>query len=292
MHHPHTIGIYHKDCPDGTAAAAVLLKKFAHIELHPVGHDIAPAELEKLLTRIGSGTEVYTTDIAVGVRELLEVAKNVVTIDHHIGLKEDLEHLARECKNFTYVFDNERSGASLTWHYLFPDRPMPELIALVEDNDLWRFRYGDRTRHLIMHLATLRNQPQRLLELLEKSLEPLLASGAEMARLADYLIKNFAEGRDPTWLLVGEHRVPGYNSPYFESELGHLLAEKHRSAVAIFRFKGAVVNFSFRSADSHSPSALELATLLGGGGHRNAAGASVPLEKFIAMLGNAKETLQ
>ncbi len=284
MHHAHIIGLYHKDCTDGTAAAAVLLKKFPHIELHPIGHDIAPAELEKLLERISAETGVYTVDIAVGVRELLAHAKNVVTIDHHIGVKEGLGQLAREHKNFTFVFDNERSGASLAWHYLFPDEPVPELIALVEDNDLWCFRFGQSTRHLQMHLSTLINQPKRVLELLDGNLKPFMEAGAHMARYTDTLISHFAEGREPTWLRIGEHRVPGYNSPYFESELGHAFSKKHGSAVAIFRFKGAVVNFSLRSADSQTPSALDLATLLGGGGHRNASGASVPLKKFTAML--------
>ncbi|MDP3735626.1 MAG: DHHA1 domain-containing protein [bacterium] len=284
MHHPHTIGLYHKDCTDGTAAAAVLLKKFPHIELHPVGHDISHSELENLLGRVSADTEVYTVDIAVGVQELLAHAKSVVTIDHHIGIKETLEQLAREHENFTFVFDNERSGASLAWHHFFPEKPVTELITLVEDNDLWRFSFGQRTRHLLMHLSTLMNQPKRVLELLGGNLEPFIAAGEHMTRYADTLISHFAEGRDPTWLRVGEHRVPGYNSPYFESELGHALSKKHDSAVAIFRFKGAVVNFSVRSADGQNPSALDLATLLGGGGHRNASGASVPIEKFVAML--------
>jgi oligoribonuclease NrnB/cAMP/cGMP phosphodiesterase (DHH superfamily) len=284
MHHAHTIGLYHKDCPDGTAAAAVLLRKFQQIELHPVGHDIAPAELDTILERVGAETEVYTVDIAVGARELLARAKSVTTIDHHIGIKDELEQLAREHANFTFIFDNERSGASLAWHYFFHDEPVPELITLVEDNDLWRFHFRARTRHLLFYLQTLVNQPKRVLDLLASDLEPLIAAGEQMARLAGYLTEHFAEGREPTWLAIGPHRVHGYNASFFESELGNTLSRKHGAAVAIFRFKGAAVNFSFRSTNEHSPSALELATALGGGGHRNASGASVPLEKFVAML--------
>ncbi len=289
MHHPHTIGFYHKDCSDGTTAAAVLLRKFPHIELHPLGHDIAPAELAKLLERVGPETEVYTADIAVGVRELLESAKHVTTIDHHIGIKDELETLARERKNFAFVFDNERSGASLAWRHFFPMEPLPELIMLVEDHDLWRLRFGDRTRHLLLHLSIFANQPKRLLELFEADLEPLVTVGSHMALLANYLTEHFSEGREPTWLRVGAYRVPGYNSPYFESKLGHALARKHEAAVAIFRFKGQLINFSLRSIEGQTPSALDLAKKLGGGGHTHASGASVSIEQFVAMLEGGKE---
>lgn len=48
--------------------------------------------------------------------------------------------------NLAAIFDMKRSGAGVTWDYLHPGEPRPRLIDLVEDRDLWRFKYDPETR--------------------------------------------------------------------------------------------------------------------------------------------------
>src|SRR3989344_5286120 len=122
------IGVYHGDCPDGTTAAAVLLTKFPSAEIFPLRHHHEEADIAPILEKMDKDTTVYTVDNAIDVERFLPIAKEVITIDHHIGAHEEMGTLAQKYKNFTYVFDNEKSGASLTWSYFFPDEPMPDVV--------------------------------------------------------------------------------------------------------------------------------------------------------------------
>ena len=45
--------IYHKDCIDGTTAAAVVLRRFPEAKLFPLSHDPSVDDLEKVLAIIG-----------------------------------------------------------------------------------------------------------------------------------------------------------------------------------------------------------------------------------------------
>jgi uncharacterized protein len=72
----------------------------------------------------------------------------------------------------------------------------------------------------------------------------------------------------------------------YESQAGNQLAENQGMTVALFTIKGDNVKFSFRGMDGHSPSALELARALKGGGHKNAAGAEISLHEFIGLIIN------
>lgn len=52
----------------------------------------------------------------------------------------------------------------------------------------------------------------------------------------------------------------------------------------MFSINGNFVKFSIRGNEGQSPTALDVAKLLGGGGHKNAAGAEIPLNDFLKMI--------
>src|SRR5579863_3929896 len=117
------------------------------------------------------------------LRAMAQEARSVLVIDHHKTAREDLVELPT-CKdvpfwiksyknpngaaptagggrtNLAAIFDLERSGAGLTWDYLHPlpsanayrsvaevgVKGRPHIIDLIEDRDLWRFRFADETR--------------------------------------------------------------------------------------------------------------------------------------------------
>lgn len=88
----------------------------------------------------------------------------------------------------------------------------------------------------------------------------------------------------PISLKIGEHTVLAFNITDHESACGNILSEKHGQAVALFTIKGDEVKFGFRSKDGQTPSAYDLAALLGGGGHRNASGAQLLLADFLNQI--------
>jgi len=277
------LAIYHKDCIDGATSAGVLLKKFPDAKLFPLGHSYTPEDMEPIFDALDAETEIYTLDCGLGVTELLEKGYSVTTLDHHISEKESLTALAKEHEEFTYVFDNEKSGASLAWTYFFPEEAMPELIKYVEDIDLWLGKYGEESKFVGNYLFMFRNEPSRMLELVEGDIKKVLSTGRIIAMAMDREIEKQVT-IPPVTLKIGEHKVLAYNITIHESACGNILSGEQNQAVALFTIKGEDVKFSFRGKEGQSPSALDLATELGGGGHVCSAGASIPLKTFLGMI--------
>lgn len=281
------IGIYHKNCTDGTTAAAVLLRKFPDIKLFPLVHSHTEDDLEHIHRDAGEGSEIYFVDFATGVEEFLDKGHDILVLDHHESVKERVEKLAEENERLTYIFDNEKSGASLAWSHFFGDEEIPELIKYVEDSDLWAGKYGDDTKYITSYLSFRADTPEKMLEFIENGdVEEIKEKGKIIADYGDVQIKRLVEGVQWIKLKVGELEVHAYNivSEEYASAIGNKLATKNNEAAVMFSINGGNVNFSIRSIESNDPSALDLAKLLGGGGHKNAAGANIPLEDFLKMV--------
>ncbi len=283
-HKSKTIGIYHKNCSDGTMAAAVLLKKLPNIYLFPLSHEHTKEEFKQIKKLVTDDTIVYTVDCALGIEKLIPIAKEVITIDHHIGNKEYLESLAIKNKNFSFIFNNNNSGSSLTWSYFFKE-PVPEIIQMIEDFDLWRWKFGEKTKYLMNFLYPTPNNPEKFLHYLSENIENLIHNGKYISNFTDSLVYKFIENNPEKLLLkIGPHKVLAVNSPFFQSEIGNFLVEKNNEAVAIFKIQGTKVFISFRSKDTINPSALTLAQTINGGGHKNASAGNITLEEFCKML--------
>jgi oligoribonuclease NrnB/cAMP/cGMP phosphodiesterase (DHH superfamily) len=275
--------IYHKGCIDGTTAAAVMLRKFPQVVFFPLANGYTAEDLEPVFLMIDNETEIYTVDCGSGVRELLAKGFKVTTLDHHIGVKDSLDLLVKENPNFTYIFDNEKSGASLAWQYFFTDEELPELIKLVEDSDLWKGQFGDDTKNVNNYLWMFVNDPQSILKIMEGSLDEVKMKGEVISNYSNKEILEQVE-LPSLDIKIGGYIVPAYNITTHVSACGNILSEKNNQTAVMFTIKGDVVKFSFRSKENQTPSALDLAKILGGSGHVNAAGARVTLKEFIAML--------
>ena len=278
--------VYHKNCTDGTTAAAILLKKFPNCKLFPFEHKYKEEDFQAFLNEIDQKTTVYVVDFAFpkeDMEKILKKAKKVVVIDHHIGVYETLKQLASRYPNLEYVFDNNMSGASLTWKYFFGE-PIPELVKLVEDKDIWTWKYGDKTKFVNAFLFMYTNQPEKVKELLEEDVNSLLEKGRIISEYTDYIIETFVEKAKPTYLKIDKYLIKSFNTGLFQSEIGNILSSKLGEPVALFNISGDFVKLSFRSCEGQEPTALELAKKLGGGGHKHAAGAGIPIQKFCNMI--------
>ncbi|NPA57868.1 MAG: phosphoesterase [Aquificae bacterium] len=283
--------IYHGNCTDGTTAAAVVLKKYPQAQTYPLEHGYSEEELEKILSGMDRDTLLYIVDFSLKEEDLhrvLDRVGKVVNIDHHISAKNLLERFASQYENFVYVFDNAKSGASLTWDYLFGTEP-PPIVRYVEDKDIWLWRYGETTKYVNLYLLPLTNKPQEVVKLFDKPIDSIIEKGKVISSFADYLINRFVERAEETPVKIGKYVVKGFNTNYFQSEIGNILATKHDQAVLLFSIQGFKVKMSFRSNTGHKPDALDLAEEVGGGGHRNAAGAVVPLDLFCQMIQFSRE---
>lgn len=278
------VAIYHKDCSDGTAAAAVILKKFPEAKVFPLSPSCNIDDMQEVVSHIDSETTIYTVDGVMGVKELLNLGYKVTSLDHHAGAKNEYENLAKENPNYTFVFDNDKSGASLSWSYFFPDTETPQIIKYIEDFDLWKNKLGENTKFVANYLVSFRDQPEETLKFIDADIQQILERGKIVSNYVDYTVCDEVANK-PVKLKIGDYTALGYNVSSVNSSMcGSILSESSGQAFVGFRIDGEKVKYSIRSKEGQNPSALDLATILGGGGHKNSSGAATTLKKFLEMI--------
>ena len=275
--------IYHKDCVDGTTAAAVVLRAFPQAKLFPLSQGYTEEDFAVIQPHLQKGTVAYIVDCTLGITECIEAECTITVIDHHVSEVDRMRATAEKYVKVTYMYDVTKSGASLCFTYFFPEEALPELIKYVEDSDLWNGTYGAVTKDVVHYLSLFRNDPKKMSEHIEGDGEIVKERGNIISEYTDKAIAHLIQ-ISPLILNIGEHHVLTFNITDHESACGHLLSIKHNQAVALFTIKGTEVRFSFRSNESNIPSALDLASLLGGGGHRNSSGARISLSDFLSRI--------
>lgn len=264
--------IYHAHCPDGFTAAWSAWKKFgAKADYYAV----EPRALPRVAFK---GRDIYILDNSVSKEDMaaLQAKKNNVTvIDHHFSSEDDVKGAPN------YMFDNEHSGAVLAWEYFHPNKPMPLYLKNVEDIDLWRFKVP-HTLELSMianltkydfkewskFIASVENPEKR---------KELIAQGKLLLRYNAELIRRLVENAYPVELLG--HKAYAVNSPILQSETGNAIC-KTKAPIAILWYERNGMNrFSLRSDGTVDVSAL--AAKFGGGGHKAAAGFTLPANELF-----------
>ena len=300
------ICIYHGNCADWFTAAWAVWKRFGdEVEYVPGVYGESPPDV--------ASKNVVIVDFSYKRPVLEEMAKSaysILVLDHHKTAESDLvqggiftamskwtdrldwpryeENLMQDemenagCRIYT-VFDMERSGAGITWDFLHPNDARPNLVRYVEDRDLWRFTL-DQSREvsafIFAHAYTFDNW-QKINAILETDRTNAAAGGRaiELKHHKD-VAELVAKLRRP--MVIGGQLVPVANLPYtLTSDAGHLMCvEPHEGSLAPFAAcywdppDGRV--FSLRSAEG-GYDVSEIAKAYGGGGHKNAAGFTMPI---------------
>jgi oligoribonuclease NrnB/cAMP/cGMP phosphodiesterase (DHH superfamily) len=292
--------IYHGNCDDGFGAAWAIWRRW--------GNEVAyvPGVYGKPLPD-ATGKHVLFVDFSTKRPEMdamARVAKSIVVIDHHKtaeaelapffiktetgatdlngavelipGMLRDLAELNRP--PVIAYFDMNQSGAVMTWefaHGITRNDPPPTFLALIQDRDLWRFDYGDKTKRFS---AALRTYPMTFEEWdgLAYEVGRLAREGEGILRAHNANIEKFLADRYLD--VIDDMTVPVVNVPYhYASDTAHALLQKCPEApfaACWFRRGDGMIQYSLRSEDSRVD-VSEVAKKFGGGGHRNAAGYQV-----------------
>jgi oligoribonuclease NrnB/cAMP/cGMP phosphodiesterase (DHH superfamily) len=122
---------YHGNCWDGIVAAWVASK---HLPLDTL---YIPLNYGDPMPNSSPDDTIYILDFSFprAIMIMLHgIVKELIVIDHHKTAEE-------ACHGLPFChFDNQFSGASLTWAYFNVDKPAPLLVLYVEDRDLWKFK--------------------------------------------------------------------------------------------------------------------------------------------------------
>lgn len=282
--------IHHKSCPDGFCAAFVAKKKYPEAEVLGMDHGAA-VPFEQV-----TGKDVLVVDFSWRTREqnieLSRLAESFRILDHHKTAQAVLDGL-----DFA-TFDMARSGAGLAWDYLFgkdsegfihnfgtSQSPLtarswlerPWYVDYVEDRDLWR-NDGKGTlpnsNEINAFIMTLPHTIEAWSNLDLMSPEEAFGNGTGARAQVDHYVREAVkQARRGHLSFQGKsYKVSVVNALYLNiSEVGHELVKMGADiGMGFFERNDNIMQFSLRSQGDTDVSAI--AKVLGGGGHRNAAG--------------------
>jgi len=284
---PQPLIIYHgRSCPDGFAAALAAWRFYqGQAEFLALEHGQITAlhELPNLL-----GRAVYILDFSFG-RELLRAveasAAQLVLLDHHKSAADGLQGF--DCRCGLVYFDLKKSGARLAWDFFLPDTPLPDLVRHVEDRDLWTWQYPQSAAFL----AALDMEAfdfgrwHEIANFGAAELANYVARGQAMADKFNKLAADLTESARPvvlngvSGLMVN---VPGV----FHSQIGNALSLKSGTFALMWTVdRQGEVKIGLRSQPGFD--CIPLAASFGGGGHAQACGMRLPLQRLPELLAGA-----
>lgn len=274
---------YHSGCPDGFGAAWSVRKAWGEEAWYVArGHEdrVRMGDCEDAL--------VAFVDIAPGrdeLRELADVASQVVVLDHHVTAQDRLASDASyvnelEEEGHLLHFDLGHSGSVLAWQYFHPENETPDLLRYVEDQDLWNWALpqSDAINAAISSYPREFEVWDRLasdpISKLADEGEPILRSNRmEVARRLDHARP----------VALGTQRIEAVNASTNRAQIGHELAKRAAFGQEwglVYRVEGAELYATIYSIGDLDIS--KVAMTYGGGGHKNASGFHVSLESWLA----------
>lgn len=263
--------IYHADCNDGFGGAYAAWKKFGDTAAYIPVHYNEPV-LEGLQNK-----EIYLVDFCYDeeiIKALMANNKRVTAIDHHVTR----EAIVKLTQDYSYAIDH--SGAVLAWKYFHPQKQVPRLLLHIEDNDLWKFAlsHTEDIRAVLKSKARdfkiwdgvarkLENKKQRAV---------LIKKGETLREFEKMLIQEIVD-QYATLVEFEGYKTFAVNSSLWRSEIGKILARRLPPIGIIWFEKGGRRMVSLRSIGETNVATI--AEKYGGGGHKNAAGFSMPIHK-------------
>lgn len=267
--------LYHSACLDGFGAAFAAWKARGDAATYlPVTHGNPPPELPPEAC-------VVVVDFAWPREELVALrsrVRDLLVLDHHCSSQLELADLPFA------QFDMDRAGSGLAWDFFHPGRPLPTLLAYVQDRDLWRYRLPESRE---VHFS-LSSYPFDFRTWDELDVAQLQAEGRVLTRYTARMVGHLADRAGVGEL--GGFPVPVVNCPGdLRSDVGQELLNRNPEApfVALWSIDGdGNQAWSLRSRGDFDVASL--AASLGGGGHKAAAGfRRGPGAWILAPLGHA-----
>lgn len=292
---------YHEQCQDGEVANVCAVQGLRDrgytLSIQSIGRSYQKSfsltdSKGDLLPELVGALILYVDFAPMPVElSVVEKVSLAVVLDHHETARKmyDIKSLNTEtiydCFERTtgriMILDNSRSGAGISWDFFNPYVTRPDLVNLIEDRDLWKFKFKG-SRELALYIQN--NPPEnwgkffnrfnnsdvyqrRILRASETFYE-------EVQAIISYQSQNSKLHQ------VSESvsfRTIEYSNHH--SDLGNKILEDFPDiafAVIVVHKGPGKYKLSFRSSDSRM-SVSTLCERFGGGGHRNAAGLNVDL---------------
>lgn len=283
LNDPRPLVIYHgRKCPDGFAAAlAAWLFYQGRADYLPLDHgDIQSVDELPAL----AGRAVYILDFSFApeiLRGIEERAAKLVMLDHHKSAAEKLTGFV--CRCGVVHFDMSKSGARLAWEFFQPGAPVPDLVRFIEDRDIWTWQYPESAGFL----AALDMEALDFARWAEiaafnpAQVADFMARGQAMDEKFSKLAADIAEGAQP--IVFNGQRGLMVNAPgVFHSLVGNLLSLQSGTFALMWNAAKDGIKVGLRSQRGFD--CIALAESMGGGGHAQACGFKMGIERLPELL--------
>ena len=298
---------YHDKCIDGFTSAYIAYKYILTYR-QEVPETIAVSYTQASEALLGAALakeeylNLYVVDFSLSLEFLEYLNKTypilqIFILDHHKSALEkylphtDLRTLEPEkllCfdleqfNNVKLICSLYMSGAHIVHNYFYGHRDVPNIVMLVEDYDLWKFQYGDKTKQihqLLMAADKSFEEWERLTNLLQnpEEADKLFKQGKKLLESFTDKVAEYVSNASVITLWRGNdyYDVPAVACPpEFASAVGNELAKTTEFFGVTFSLvseKGHhLIKWSLRSVGDFD--VAKLASYFEGGGHKNAAG--------------------
>lgn len=292
--------LYHKNCMDGFGAAYAVWKADPSYQFVPMNYGDQLPDLTNC-------KELVMVDFSLPLNETKELMNKikVIVIDHHETAQKNLESLIQDtdllAKHDSDIFFNmNMSGAIMAWQYFHakidqsgivyktydPVEP-PLLLKYIEDRDLWKHSipYTEEINSYLFSFVdfetTTFKEFDNLLVKLQSNLKSFVTAGHAISVFKDKMVNFICQKHHITDFLCPDGRVfsvPIVNSCVFQSEVGNRLCQNYPFSIIWFydHEKNSKI-YSLRSS-SDGEHVGNICGQFNGGGHKHAAGFSVPAD--------------
>lgn len=284
LNDPQPLILYHgRNCSDGFGAALAAWQ-FYDGQAEFVGLDHGDVQTLADLPAV-QGRAVYildfsfTMDILQGIEER---AAKLVMLDHHKSAAEKLTGFA--CRCGVVHFDMNKSGARLAWEFFYPHHPVPALIAYIEDRDIWKWEFPQSAAFLSALDMEPKEFPrwQEIAAFSPEQLGSFMARGEAMDAKYRKMATDLAENAQP--LVFNGIEGLMLNIPsIFHSLIGDILSAKTGTFALMWSAGAKGIKVGLRSQRNFD--CIALAESMGGGGHAQACGFKMGIDRLPELLG-------
>jgi oligoribonuclease NrnB/cAMP/cGMP phosphodiesterase (DHH superfamily) len=264
-----TVIVHHNDM-DGFASAWIAKKA--------LGDNIPCISIDykQPMPEIPNDCILYVLDFCFPREEMLnlkERCSDVIVIDHHISHKDTLDGTG-----IKHIFNIDDSGASLTWKYFFPNDEMPDWIKVVRAADIWKWEDYPNSKDIANFFYTKPLTHEFVDEISQMDLDKLKHTGTVLSNYKSTLVA-MAE-KYKYVMKIDEFDVLAVNTAHLTSDVGNYLFVNRGECAfgCTYAFQEGNIKFSLRSLGDVD--VRKVAERFGGGGHKNAAGFSIPFDRF------------
>ena len=264
--------IYHADCTDGFGAAYAAWKLLGNrAEYHACKHGTPPPDV--------AGKNVVILDFSFDnatTKKMIEESNGLLVIDHHKSAMVELHDISNT------IFDMNHSGTVLSWNFFHPGKEPPKFLTYIEDRDLWKWEL-EYSKEFSAAFDMVPFEFEEFEKFEDDSVfDDARKRGSYILAYSKTVIKKVCE--KASLRKMGGMDVMVVNASHWMSEIGARLAPDCDFAMIWYwDHQDKRTKISLR-AFHDTVDVSEIAKKFSGGGHKKAAGFTLPKTKDVEDL--------